>query len=745
MRKRLAFAYIFMLSLLPVWAFAQESGGRPRIGLTLSGGGAKGLAHIGILQALDSAGLKVDYITGTSMGSIVGALYAMGYSGDTIEIMARDMDWNNLFSNQPVLTDISFEEKREYNKYTIEIPFEHGKPKLASGLISGQQLWLELARLCWPVNGVKDFSRFNIPFKCIATDVTTGEIVTLDTGDVVTAIRASMAIPSVFTAVKIGDKQLVDGGVVRNFPVITAKEMGADIVIGSNVASGLRQADQLVTPLDIIYQLGFYKDADDFKQAKKLTDIYIQHHLDNYNAASFGSVDSLLDIGKRKGDELYPVFKRMADSLNALYPTTPFVKNRLPWTPDIELVNIKVDGLKHSDERFFLGRLGLVEGGCYTPRDIKEAVLNVFGTRFYKMITYELEAKGDGKSQMNLRVEENQLTYVKFALQYNSFTNASAIVNITQRNFIVPNSRSFVSVAIGENPRVAAEFFKYLGPKRNLGFGLGAYFEDNTLSLYDDFRPQVEYHTKYLSGDVRLQYTLNSMMALGVGTRYEFLNINPRYESVAVLRGNGNQLNSYFYFAINSQDRKLYPHRGVDMQLETGGVYHQQTGYRIYKDGTEVMPGDYGYKFNNYHRTLFQMKYSVPFSRVSTVQLQLGGAANFTHQQGLINAFLLGGLNNVVRNQLPIVGLREAEITTSSAATVQLSYQYEFMRNTYAIPRVGVALYDFLGDVSAKYKYMSGYGLTGGYASFLGPIEGSVMYCDQDGRLRMYVNIGFNF
>lgn len=746
MRKRLALVIIFIFLLFPVVNFAQEAAKRPKIGLTLSGGGAKGLAHIGILQALDSAGLKVDYVTGTSMGSIVGSLYAMGYSGDAIEKLARQMDWDNLFSNQPTLTDISYEEKREYNKYLIEIPFEYGKPKLASGVIAGEQLWLELARLCWPVNNVRDFSKFNIPFKCIATDVTTGEVVTLDTGDIVTAIRASMAIPSVFTAVKIGDRKLVDGGVVRNFPVITAKEMGADLVIGSNVSGGLRKADQLVTPLDIIYQLGFYKDADDFKQAKKLTDIYIQHHLDDYSAASFGSVDSLLEIGRKKGDEMYPLFKQMADSLDALYPPErPFVKDRLPFTPDIELVDISVTGLVHSDVDFFLGRLGLVKGGCYTPQDIKDAVLNVFGTRFYKMITYHLNPQGDSKSIMDIQVEENPLTYVKFALQYNSFTNASAIINITQRNFVVPNSRAFVSLAISENPRVQGEFFKYLGPKRNFGFGLGVYFEDDALSLYKDLKRQMEYHLKYLNGEAKFQYTLNSMMAMGLGTRYEFMNISPRYESVEVLRGNGNQLNSFLFFGVNSLDRKVYPHRGIDLQFESGWVYHQQTGYRVYKDGVEIMPSDYGFNFNDYQRTILQAKYNVPFNARNTFQVQMGGAANFTHRQGPINAFLLGGLNNVIRNQLPLVGIREAEITTSSAATMQLSWQYEFMRNTYAIPRAGVAVYDFLGDVSSKYKYFSGYGLTGGYSSFMGPIEASVMYCDQDGRLRMYVNIGFNF
>lgn len=723
----------------------QENHGRPKIGLTLSGGGAKGLAHIGILQALDSAGLKIDYVTGTSMGSIVGSLYAMGYSGDTIEHMARKLDWNNLFSNQPVLTDISYEEKAEYNKYIIEIPFEYGKPKLASGVISGEQLWLELARLCWPMKNEKDFSKFNIPFKCIATDVTTGDIVTLDSGNIVTAIRASMAIPSIFTAVKIGNRKLVDGGVVRNFPVLTAKEMGADMVIGSNVASGLRKAEQLITPLDILYQLGFYKDAEDFPKEKAACDVYIFQDLEDYSAASFGSMDSLIEIGRRKGREMYPVFKRMADSLQALYPEPSPLKNRLPFTPDVELTSIRVNGLVHSDERFFLGRLGLKTGGCYSAEHIKEAILNVFGTRFYKMITYELHPETDNRNSMEITVEENRLTYVKFALQYNTFTNASAIINITQRNFIVPNSRSFVTVAISENPRVQAEYFKYLGRKRNFGLGLGANFEDNTLTYYENFKSKQQYSSRYLNADIHMQYTLNSQMALGVGTRWEFLNLNPRYEGNLVVRGNGNQLNNYLYFGINSLDRKIFPRHGIDLRLESGYVYNQHPSYRPFINGVEVPLSSSNLSFNDYQWAKVQVKYNVSLDYKSTLQLSGAGAINYNNNQGPINAYFLGGVNQVMRNQLPFVGMLEGEVVTSSAAIVQLGYQYELTRNIFAIPRANAGLYDIIDDVSEKYKHLTGYGLTMGYSTFMGPVEGTMMYSDQDGRLRLYVNIGFNF
>lgn len=729
----------------PITLSAQEAGkGRPKVGLTLSGGGAKGLAHIGILEAIDSAGLKIDYVTGTSMGSIVGALYAMGYSGDSIETLAHQLDWDNLFANQPVLMDISYEERLEYNKYIAEIPFEYGKPKFGSGVITGQQLWLELARLAWPVRDVKDFSRFSIPFKCIATDVATGDIVTLDTGDIVTSMRASMAIPSIFTAVKIGDRKLVDGGVVRNFPAITAKEMGADIVIGSNVSGGLRKADQLVTPLDILYQLGFYKDAMDFKEARKVTDIYIHHDLEDYSAASFGSVDSIIEAGRLKGREMYPVFKRMADSLNALYPIPPLLANRLPRSPDIELTAISIQGLVHSDEKFFLGRMALKTGGCYTAEQLKEAVLNVFGTRFYKQINYSLVPEGWGRSHMDITVEENPLTYVKFALQYNTFTNASAIINITQRNFIAPNSRSFVTAAISENPRLQAEYFKYLGRKRNFGLGLGVYYENNGISFYQDFQRYQEYRTKYSNGDIHMQYMLNRSMAVGVGTRWEYFNFRPRLDASLMLMGNTNQLNSYLYYGVNSLDRKIYPRHGMDLQFETGWVYNQNVGLRVMENNRPV-PIDSLARFNNYQHAMLQVKYYIPFSRRSALQVLGSGGVNFNNEQNWLNGYLLGGLNNVAHHQLPFPGINEGEVMTSSAATFQLAYQYEMFRNIFAIPRAGVALYDFNGSISSKYNYLSGYSLTLGYNSRLGPIEASMMYCDQDGKPQLYVNIGFNF
>jgi NTE family protein len=148
---------------------------RPKVGLALSGGGAKGISHIGILQAIDSAGLKIDYVTGTSMGSIIGGLYAIGYSGKEIEKISDHLDWDIILSNNPNYQDISIEEKDEYGQYSIELGLKSFKPQIATGLIESEELWLKLNELFIPVYNIKDFSKFNIPFKCIATDLSTGE------------------------------------------------------------------------------------------------------------------------------------------------------------------------------------------------------------------------------------------------------------------------------------------------------------------------------------------------------------------------------------------------------------------------------------------------------------------------------------------------------------------------------------------------------------------------------------------
>ena len=312
---------LFFLSIISFSgsSFAQSVAARPKIGVTLSGGGAKGLAHIGILKAIDSAGLKVDYVTGTSIGAVIGSLYAIGYSGDTLEKIARTIDWDALLSNQSGLRNLFMEEKDEYSKYDIELPWVNNKFKISTGFLEAEELWLKLSELYFPVTDIKDFSKFNIPFRAIATDVANGQAVVLQSGEIISAIRSSMAIPSVFTAVHHEDKLLVDGGISRNFPVRDVKEMGADYVIGSIVSNGLLPPDKVKNVIQLLMQIAFFREAEDTKNEVPLCDIYIPFDLSKYNMGSFGDAEEILEKGIEEGKRLYPRFKQLADSLNTIY------------------------------------------------------------------------------------------------------------------------------------------------------------------------------------------------------------------------------------------------------------------------------------------------------------------------------------------------------------------------------------------------------------------------------------------
>jgi NTE family protein len=207
-------------------ALAQEGRNqvrRPKVSLTLSGGGAKGLAHVGILHAIDSAGLPIDMITGTSMGAVVGALYAAGYSARQIDSIARNIDWDAIFSSSPDLRRVAVDQKLEIEQQAFELKLKKGKVQIPSGIIESQELWLLLSELFLPVYDKPEFSEFSIPFKCIATDVLTGEAVVHERGNITLAVRSSMAIPSVFTAIDLDGRRLIDGGVVRNSPYVMRK------------------------------------------------------------------------------------------------------------------------------------------------------------------------------------------------------------------------------------------------------------------------------------------------------------------------------------------------------------------------------------------------------------------------------------------------------------------------------------------------------------------------------------------
>jgi NTE family protein len=712
----------------------------------LSGGGAKGLAHIGILKAIDSAGLKIDYITGTSMGSILGGLYAIGYSADSIEKITRGIDWDLLLSNQSSMRSVIMEEKDEYSKYDIELPWVNHWFRFATGVIEGQELWLKFSELFRPVYTIKDFSKFSIPFRCIATDISTGEAVVMDSGEIVSAVRASMAIPSIFTAVEYDGRKLVDGGLLRNFPVKDVRDMGADIVIGSNVSGPLRSSDQVTNALQVLLQVAFFREAEDTRKQIPLCNIYVHQALDKFGMGTFGEADAIVDSGLEEGRRLYPRLKQLADSLNAIYGPQLIAKNRLPEEAPVKISSYEVNGLKHTSEGFFIQSMDLLKNHYYTARNLSRMVRRAFGTRYYTRVTYSLKPQPDGSSRIVFEVEENPLTFAKLGLNYNQFSGISAILNVTSRDFFTPTSRSLVSLNIGQNFRAKAEHLQYFSRSANFAFTLGTQFDQFRITTYNaKYQEAGLYNQNYYRLDGRFGYSTNRDLTFGIGHRFESIDYDPSITSSLEFKGMNNFMTSYFFIRSNTLDRPIYPRRGWKLEAEADHVFQQSPDVQYFASNSNQ--SDTSFSSHPYERLLFNFDNYVPLGRRYTLQTHLQGGLNLNYKSNIMNEFSIGGLTESFHNQVTFAGLREGTFYSASIAEILLGLRYQVFTNTFVTGKANVLFNNFVtkSNFFTTPDLLTGYALTLTYNFALGPLELSAMYCDQSRSVIGYINIGIPF
>lgn len=317
--KKLIFILITLLQVLPCMA---ES--RPKVGVVLSGGGAKGTAHVGVLKVLERAGIPIDYIVGTSMGAIVGSLYSIGYSPEELDSIMMKQDWKQLLSDQQKRENMSLESKEESDRYILSLPF-HEKPQdaISGGVLRGRNIGNMLWELTEGYHDSIDFRKLPIPFACVSQDVVTGQEIVHTSGVLPIAVRASMSLPGVFAPVVLGDHILIDGGMVNNYPVDVARQMGADIIIGADVQEELKNADELENDIFAQFmQLIDLQSQDRWKSNIRNSDVYIKINIKGYSTASFRTeaIDTLINRGEQaamsKIDQIYAIKEKLGDVSN---------------------------------------------------------------------------------------------------------------------------------------------------------------------------------------------------------------------------------------------------------------------------------------------------------------------------------------------------------------------------------------------------------------------------------------------
>ena len=721
----------------------------PSVGLTLSGGGAKGLAHVGVLHIIDSLGIKIDYVTGTSMGSIVGGMYAAGYTAGELEEIALTLDWSSLFSSRSNLRYTHPGKREDFGRYIVELPIENWSIKFPSGAIEGQQMWNVLSDIFFNVRNINDFNNFPIPFACVATDVVTGDTVILNSGDIVAALRASMAIPSVFTTIEIDNRQLVDGGVVMNFPVVVVKDMGADFVIGVNVSRRAREDHNLKTPLEIMYQMGTYLDARNFEKNRKLTDIYLEPDLEEFTVASFANVEEIIERGKqiaRKNmDQLLELKAISADRKPALQFTA------LPVDQKIIIDSIRFEGLQNIRPWFVRNALALKKGDTISSLQLNSTINRFYATGYFSRITYNLlPAEDESKSVLTFHFVENPFGSLGVAIHYSSFTGVGLIGNVSTNKLFFYNIGGYVRTHLGEKPAIKGGVNFFTSDRQNKWFNIESLARSLVFPLYDSFDIIGEYSQRYFRAQVSYNQLTgpNSYFSSGVGYYYQSLNPNIRTEFS--LRGYNHSNEAFLGWKLNSLDRHAFPRNGVKLSINTTYFFNQKPSYRFTNHQSEVPTdlSEIGINISNYLQFSFNWESWLEVnSRMSSFnQLQLG--YNYLYEQSFINNFNLGGTYPFLKNQIVFAGLNEYEIITKSAAVGTMGWQYNIWDEFVVTPLVNAALYDFdlgnLYDISND-NFILGGGLKIGYFSAVGPLEVTFSYSPQTSKVLAYINLGWTF
>lgn len=747
----LSLFFILVLNISPV---AQNH--RPKVGLVLSGGGAKGIAHIGILKAMEEAGLTPDFITGTSMGSIVGGLYSIGYTADELSEVVLAINWDQILSNKVPLNEVAYEEKFYYERYLLDFYLKKKEFILPSGVIDGQALIELFSKLTRSVHNIESFNDFPIPFACVGTDISTGEPVVLNNGSLAMSMRASMAIPTVFTPVEIDGKLLVDGGLVRNVPVPEIIDMGADIIIIVYVGTDLKPKEDLNSAIAILAQSALITNAFDSQEQLTKSDILIEPDLGEYSTSSFHSAPQILDLGMKAGQQYYEVFKSLADSLDQLGPVHKVVR---PNKPGVYIIDsIDVAGNEIIDEEFIVGKLRIKTGEPFTIKRLEERMSLIFGTQYFSKLWYEF-LKDDKKNILRIHVEERPRVQLRFAYHYDTDNKGGIIGNITLRNLVLNKSRLIFEADIGLHPTILADYFKYMGNKQDFAAGLSGFYAKTELPGYDSAGTKSHiFSNEYYGGRISLQSTMVQSSAFGIRVSFLSNNIKPKvvsdstrfltkiaYSSIAVS----------VYYRFNNYNKRYFPTKGMNAGIEYSFT-PRNSGKMYFKN--ILLPSDFTDLFIQSKIHLLDaeispvLQLSKKFSLLSKFRLLLSNIEN--NKFNLSEFHYIGGLIPPLLRGNEYLGASTKEFVLANYFYARLGLQYELRRKLYLQLHVNYInseypmkwLYPDV-DISSMsgHTHRYGVGLVMGYYSPVGPIMVAVSKDQYFKGVKASLAIGFYY
>ncbi|WP_417369671.1 patatin-like phospholipase family protein [Gelidibacter japonicus] len=716
----------------------------PKIGLVLSGGGAKGFAHIGVLKVIDSLNVKVDYIAGTSMGAIIGSLYASGYSGKQLDSIFSSLYFDDVINDNLPRSAKTFYERDNSERYAVTLPFNNFKLKLPSALSRGQNVFNLLSKLTLHVTDISDFDQLPIPFFCVATDVETGKAVILDHGNLAQAVTASGAFPSLFQPVIIDDRVLIDGGVINNYPIDELKAKGMDVIIGVDVQDGLAKREDLNSAPAILLQINNYRTINDMIKKVEKTDIYIKPDITDYTVVSFSEGRKIIESGARAARSKMEGLEQLPK-----YKSSRGVELDLASKDSIAINEVIIRGNNRYSRAYILGKMKLEEDAKVSYADFNEGVNNLVATNNFTTFYYEFQ-KTDRPNVYDLSatVDESEITsFLKFGLHYDGLYKSAALVNFTKKRALLDDDVMSLDLILGDHVRYNFEYYIDKGFYWSIGLrsrfnqfskniNVKLFLNDYEQSLTGLNKIGVELQDQ--TNQIYLQTLFRKDFALSLGGEHKRLKIKSETVLVNVPGDkqyfeNTDYLSVFGTLRLDTYDNKYYPKNGVYFS----GDFH------LYLHASH-----FNKDFNKFSMAKADIGYAFGISNKLSANIFTQGGFKIGDNNTQSLDFALGGYgNNFINNFISFYGYDYITLTGDSFVKGTLNLDFEiFKKNhiTFAAnyANVGYGLFESGDWFSSPY---TGYALGYGLETFLGPLEAKYTYSPELGESIWLFNLGFWF
>lgn len=727
--NRFVFLFIVMASF---FSFSQGIAvdKAPKVGLVLSGGGAKGFAHIGVLKVLEATGIQLDYIAGTSMGAVVGALYASGYSATAIDSIVKSIDFPSLLQDKLSRAQSSFFEKQYGEKSVLTFPIRKGKISLPKAIARGQLIYNGLNTLFESVNSITDFQQLPIPFFCVATNLETGKPKVFEQGSLAAAVRASASLPTLLNPMVYEGVAYIDGGISDNFPVLEMRKKGVDIIIGVDVQGELESKENVNSAIDILNQIvNFQMYAKDDEKLRALN-IHVAPDFEGFSVTSFDRVDEIIDIGEDAAILKEEAFEKIAN----LQKVRPILKEK-EKVKKYTLSNFKTAVLKNYSRSFILGKLKLQKGDVVTYTELDEKIGGLSSADDFDLIQYKLTPSKKDSYLLSLQMDENEVaSYFKLGLNYDPIYKSGLLLNFTQKHLLQKNDIFSFDLVAGDNIRADLNYFVDNGFYTS--YGVNSRFNQFRIDVRYDGAvvKQINKRFRDFTSQAYIQANYNKKFAVGLGLEHKFLELrSDAFGELTTFFEKSHYLNSMAYIKLDTYDRSYFPTDGFLVDGE----------FKWFMDSS-----DYTQNFSQFSQ--IKLKFGAVktfFDRFSIEFIGEGGTTFGENTSGQFQ-FALGGYgDNLINNHIALYGYDFESFENNSYLKGTLEFRCKIVKNhllSFAgnFARTDRDIYD-KGEIFQNIK--SGYALGYGYDSIIGPLKIVNTWSPEGNSHRWFFSLGLIF